>query len=198
MGASDALRAGAIAIGVVAIAPATWRIAELLPTAVQDGPDADYAWGPPHITNGVAIAIGVVGLALATMGGVVAALAIRGDRIRRGWIGVLAPLVALAAYVGVGYSVLTTPVIGANIGGGLVLLGAIPAAIGLISATIFFARRLLRRTDHRAERSARVEVGCQRSEPDREQQAGHRQDHGDDDHGDDDDGRGGLSESGSA
>jgi len=198
MGASDALRAGAIAVGVVAIAPATWRIAELLPTAVQDGPDADYAWGPPHITNGWAIAIGVVGLALATMGGVVAALAIRGDRIRRGWIGVLAPLVALAAYVGVGYSVLTTPVIGANIGGGLVLLGAIPAAIGLISATIFFARRLLRRTDHRAERSARIEVGCQRSEPDREHQAGHRQDHREDNHADDDDRRGGLPESGSA
>lgn len=53
-------------------------------------------------------------------------------RFLRRWSTVVAPLMAVGAICGGGWAVMTAPVIGANIGAGLVLLGAPPLVLALV------------------------------------------------------------------
>jgi hypothetical protein len=94
------------------------------------GTDLDYMMRPPMLSS-TQESIVLVASTLALVTGVVVLVAVQASGTAR------PPLLALtaiaAAYtgaVGLGYRIMTAGVIGANIGGGLVLLASVPATAG--------------------------------------------------------------------
>jgi hypothetical protein len=101
--------------------------------------ELDYAFQPWDIGDGVAAVAGGLALALAVAG---AAVLVRGSL--RGvmdlrWWGVLGPLVVLGLMAGVGWRILTAGSIGANIGGGLLIIFGTPVAAGLLLWSLAWA-----------------------------------------------------------
>jgi hypothetical protein len=141
-------RAAFLAIALAAVAPAVWWLATLIPDSVGADSDPDYMLQPLNLATGVAPIVGIGSLILVAAGLAVLAHAIRSGTLRGGWIGVLAPLAACAAYTGAAYSVMTAPVIGANIGGGLAAIGALPFGIAMATVSAVLGRRLARDTHH--------------------------------------------------
>ena len=136
-------------MGLVAASPgATWFWAGRLSEPELNPAVADYAWRPWRALLEHESLVGAVstGVALA------AALALIAMRRRvGGWAAapVLATTLALAvlgAWAGVGYRVITAPVVGANIGAGLVIL-ATPAlvVVELVAVAVWRSRRRQRR-----------------------------------------------------
>jgi hypothetical protein len=74
----------------------------------------------------------ILGVALMVAAAAAASLlrsARRGATVR---LGVVAPLVGIGVAIGAGYAVVTAPVIGANIGGGMVMMG-LPVAVVVLA-----------------------------------------------------------------
>jgi len=122
----SALEGVVVGVGVVAVAPLTWWVAGAIPDEipVDRRRYADYAVRPPSLSESQTLAIGLVSL-VAVLGGLAVLIdGVGSGRIRREWLGVLAPCAAVAAYLGVGYRIATMAVHGANIGFGLMVLGS--------------------------------------------------------------------------
>ena len=129
-----------LTIAGVAAAPAAWWVTGLIPESV-DPQGADYYLEPLSLAPGVEVAIGVVAT-LVTLAGMAALwqrVSTRQWSAR--WVGVLGPTFAIAAYVGAGYRVFTAPTIGANIGAGLVVFGAVPLLLAAVVCVVLSARR---------------------------------------------------------
>ena len=136
----DQLRATALFVSVPALAIATaWWIGDLSETLV----DPDFMFRPMDLSPGTSRAVGLVATAICIAGLVAAVQLTRSDGGGRRLVAVLLPLLALAAYLGLGYRITTAGVTGANIGGGLFMLTSfvvLPLAIGA-SVAIWWVTR---------------------------------------------------------
>ncbi|MFD5158826.1 hypothetical protein ACFWMJ_12245 [Streptomyces hawaiiensis] len=131
------MAAGAALVGGVPVA--AWG---LMGQQNHDGLPAgelDYAFQPWDIGDGVAAVAGGLALVLAAAGAaVLVRSSLRGAMDRRWW-GVLGPLVVLGLMAGVGWRILTSGVIGANIGAGLLIIFGTPIAAGLLLWSLAWA-----------------------------------------------------------
>lgn len=132
-----------IASGAIALAPAVWWVAGAVPSGVD--PDrADYLMQPPQLGTVAVAAIGIGATALVLVATPMLWRAVHTGRARRHWLQIVGAVALFAGYLGLTYRFVTTPVIGANIGGGLMILGILPIAVGL-ATWIFIAFRDMRR-----------------------------------------------------
>lgn len=137
------IRSIAIGAAIAAMAPLSWWVGGLPPDQVTAASDPDYMFHPVDLATGVEPAIGVVSLVIvAAVVRLLIVSARRGTRFDR-WR-VFIPLAAISAYAGLTYRTVTMPVIGANIGGGLMILGAVPFTVALLTLA-FIAERNVRR-----------------------------------------------------
>lgn len=130
-GEARAIVGSALVAGVLAAAPAVWWLAGLLPDEDLDGAPPDHAITPPEIGATAELVIGLVAVVVLAAGAVALDRGTRGGLLSRGWARVAAAAALAAGYVGFTYRVGTEPVIGANIGYGMLMLGAIPLLVGL-------------------------------------------------------------------
>lgn len=140
---------------VLAAPLATWWLVgpnpgseiEAGPTVPTNTADFDYMFHPPSIDPAVERAVG----GGATVAVLVAAIALvftaRSGRIDRRWWLPIVGLVAAGAFAGFGERVVTAAVIGANIGGGLVILFGAPLALALVLGSLVRAIHVLTTTD---------------------------------------------------
>lgn len=140
---------------VLAAPLATWWLVgpnpdseiEAGPTVPTNTADFDYMFHPPSSDPAVERAVG----GGATVAVLVAAIALvftaRSGRIDRRWWLPIVGLVAAGAIAGFGERVVTAAVIGANIGGGLVILFGAPLALALVLGSLVRAIHVLTTTD---------------------------------------------------
>ena len=135
-----------IAAGIVAVAPAVWGLAELAPDSVGADTPPDYLVRPLGLSTAArtTITIGAASLAVATALAFVRAR--RRQDVRSEWVGVIVPLAAVSGAAGLVYSVVTEPVIGANIGGGLAVMAGVPFAVAMVTLAGWRAVRARRTT----------------------------------------------------
>jgi uncharacterized membrane protein YfcA len=131
-----------VGLGLAATTPLSWWIGGLVPDEVRPQDNPDYMWHPIKLSSGVETAIGLGSMVIVGVAILRFYRAIRRHTLRREWFGVIAPLAAIAAYAGFAYRAATMPVIGANIGGGLMILGAGPFVVTMVAVSAIFARRL--------------------------------------------------------
>ncbi len=145
MAKPGALERIVVGVGVVAVTPLTWWVAGSIPDEIPADRRqyADYAVRPPNLSGSQTLAIGLVSL-VAVLGGLAVLLdSLSAGRIRREWLGVLAPCAAVAAYLGFGYRIATAAVHGANIGFGLMVLGSFAIVPVLGGIALVNVRRLM-------------------------------------------------------
>jgi hypothetical protein len=122
-----------------------WMVGDRTTTAV---PDPDYLIHPPSTGATAERRIG----ASAVLLGLVTASALLGatwrGRFPAKWWGVLVPLLVAGAFCGAGWRVITAGVVGANIGGGLLLVSGVPIVVTLIGVAIVVAWSLRRQRRH--------------------------------------------------
>ncbi len=128
-----------ILAGAVATAPFTWWVLGMM-THFSDAASPDYLVQPLDMSEGTELLIGLSAMVLASAGGFLIAWSIRSHRWSIRWAGVLGPVFAAFGYAGATYRVITAPVTGANIGGGILILAAGPVALVLLGLLIVFAR----------------------------------------------------------
>ena len=105
--------------------------------------DPDYLIHPPHVDAATETAMGLVSLGIWVAALVVFVIACRGARLQRGWWLVLGSLLTAGAIVGWGERGVTMGVVGANIGGGIVLYAGTPIVVGLVGfAAVVAAKQL--------------------------------------------------------
>jgi hypothetical protein len=132
-------RAGVVvATALLAFAAAgiAWSIGDAL---ANDITDPDYMLEPSEtLVDNRWLILGVT--VVVAVGCVVALvrLASRGATVN---FGVVAPVVGIGVAIGGGYAVVTAPVIGANIGGGMVMMGLPILVVFLVIAAVKAARR---------------------------------------------------------
>jgi hypothetical protein len=128
-----------VAVGTLVLAtPAvTWWV---LGDLSEDVPDPDYMYRPPRLTDGQELAIGIAGTAVALASLVVVIGALRRRVVTPGEVMSAVPLVLAAAFCGFAWRVVTAGVIGANIGGGMVLLVGPFVLLGLAGWSFFWWR----------------------------------------------------------
>lgn len=123
-----------VVAGVVATAPGAWWVGHALNNSEGAVPadQADYLWRPLSLSTATSAAVGLGALVL--VGGALAVLVrqVRSGRWRTGWLQVAAASAMLCSYAGLLVAVATAPVIGANIGAGMMLLGAAPVGLGAV------------------------------------------------------------------
>ncbi len=134
-----------VVVAAVAAFPATWWTLGRVDHSGDWIVDPDYAIRPPIIDRTLAHAIGAGSAVLVCVGvGVLVSMV-----VMRRWppcaLAAAAIAIAPAGYGGMAGHMLTAPVIGANIGAGLVALGAGPLGLVLLVATVF-TRRACRRS----------------------------------------------------
>lgn len=109
--------------------------------------EADYAYGPWPVPDGVVTAVGVAGLVVALVAAALLVRALATGRLRR--LPGIAILVSapLPLMFGAWWGIATAPVIGANIGVGLAAFLFVPVGLILLvaSAALVLADRLRRR-----------------------------------------------------
>jgi hypothetical protein len=137
-----ALRAAVVALGIVAVGPLTWWLAQALPDTVAADQYADYMWDPPQLSWAQILGIGLISAVGVLAAGFAMADGIRSRTLRREWLWIVLPLAGLAGYVGLTYAIATEPVIGANIGGGLLVLGGVAVVPAMVGASLWFVRQL--------------------------------------------------------
>ena len=96
--------------------------------------DLDYMVRPVQLAPLVEAVIGGVAVVLVVASAAVLGHALYRGRVRRAWSATVIPLCAAGAVVGAGWRVVTAGGIGANIGGGLVVLFGGPLVVALIVA----------------------------------------------------------------
>lgn len=120
------------AAGLVLATPlASWWVMDVIATSEQLL-DPDYAFRPIQIDPTTKLLIGVMAVTVVVTAAFALVLTDPDWRFVRRWWTVVAPLLAVGAICGGGWAVMTAPVIGANIGAGLVLLGAPPLVLALL------------------------------------------------------------------
>lgn len=107
-----------------------WVVGDLSGTAIDD---PDFLYRPLDLAPATEdlVGAGATLLVLATATALAVGVARHEVDLRRWW-SVLVPLLAAGALAGTGWRVVTAGVIGANIGGGLVLLFVAPIVLGLV------------------------------------------------------------------
>lgn len=127
-----------LTITAVAAAPGVWWILDrILPSGV----DIDAGVEPPAVDPDVAPAIGITSSAIVLVVAVLVSQRLA-TRAWPAWFGVvLGCAVAAGSYAGLFAHVVTRPTIGANIGAGLLLLGAAPVAVALLLVGLHAWRR---------------------------------------------------------
>ncbi len=122
--------------------PACWWVLGRLDGSGAGIVDPDYAVQPPEIDATLAHLIGAGSTTIA----VVTLAALLASVLRRRWrpcvAGIFLPMAAGFGYAGMAAHVATAPVVGANIGAGLMLLGAVPLGIVLVVVAGISTRRL--------------------------------------------------------
>ncbi len=108
-------------------------------------PDPDYMWRPLQIASGVKLLLGLLATFLAVGVGLLLRRFFKQGELSRTWLAVFVATGAIAAYCGFVYVVATTPVVGANIGGGIVVLFAGPFILATVIVAVV-AVRMGRRT----------------------------------------------------
>ncbi|MBI2711172.1 MAG: hypothetical protein HYX34_15995 [Actinobacteria bacterium] len=96
----------------------------------------DYMVRPPVVDPGVERAVGIAGLVLGAASLAVVVRALRRHVLHRGWSAVVVYVVLSGIALGFGARVITAGVIGANIGGGMLMLVLPPALIGGLVLTV--------------------------------------------------------------
>ena len=104
-----------------------------------DPTDADYLWRSNQVLIDNEAAIGRASLAVGLLSAFTLALLYSRDRIKGHTLAQVGVLSAFALWLGALYRVVTAGVIGANIGGGMMLLGTPVVAIATI-ALVFIIR----------------------------------------------------------
>lgn len=104
-----------------------------------DPTDADYLWRSNQVLIDNEAAIGRASLAVGLLSAFTLALLYSRDRIKGHTLAQVGVLSAFAVWLGALYRVVTAGVIGANIGGGMMLLGTPVVAIATI-ALVFIIR----------------------------------------------------------
>jgi len=124
--------------GVIACAPLAAWISGFVSTSKVDDIGADYMMRPLGWSTAARTTVGVLSLVIVAT----AALVVFLTRSKSTLIapGVLAPLAAGSAFLGVTYHVVTAPVIGANIGGGLIVMLGVPMVAALVIIAVSQAR----------------------------------------------------------
>lgn len=102
---------------------------------------------PPSISADAALALGIVATVLLVASVVALLVASRRRAFDPGWWSVLLPLMGAGVIAGFSGRVITAGVIGANIGGGLVILFGVPIVLALIGWAGVRAGSLTRRRD---------------------------------------------------
>ena len=148
------------AAGLLMATPvATWRLAGPNPgNEIGSDPtlrpdDYDYLFHPPEIDPTLERVVGIVAFIVLFSALITLVFAHRTGRLDRRW---WAPILALAlagAIVGAGERVTTAAVVGANIGGGMVLLFGVPIVLVLILGSAIRMGHLLRTTRIAEDRS---------------------------------------------
>jgi hypothetical protein len=143
-----AARSIVVAVGLVALAPLSWRLVAALDdmtshVSASDRPD--YMVRPLRLSGEATGGIALVSATTVIIATSLLVTAVRRGTIPRQWYGIVAPIAAIAVYAGVTYAEMTAAVIGANIGAGLFLLGAAPFAAGMLALEVSWLVRLRRR-----------------------------------------------------
>lgn len=147
------------ALGMVVSAPvASWWLSEVFlvePESVPAGDaEPDVLVAPLPLGGTAEQVVGWVALAVAVGSTALVVLAVRRGALDRRWVSVLAALAGIGGLAGIGWSWITVPTIGANIGAGLYVIVAAPVAAGLALWAAWRTRRLLAAADasvaHRA------------------------------------------------
>lgn len=136
--------------GLGAMVPAVWWLAWPLG---QNGGGDDRMFVPPARVEAAEHVIGAC--AVLAVGAAVRLLhaLVTSGRLRMIWIDVLTPLAFAAAYAGLTYRIATAPVSGANIGGALMVVAAVPITIMCLGvATWALSGALPRKRFRRAPR----------------------------------------------
>ncbi|HEX2782751.1 MAG TPA: hypothetical protein VHN36_04140, partial [Ilumatobacteraceae bacterium] len=120
-----------IGAGITSIAPAVWWIGGLIPSDVA-AENADYLVHPLRLPPFVEPAIGLLAVLLAGFAARELHRRVRGGELRFEWWQVAAALAAISAFGGLTYRIVTAPVIGANIGGGILIIFALPFSVGML------------------------------------------------------------------
>ena len=145
-----------VPLAILAVAPATWWVST--PVIGRASGD-DRMFVPPGWLVVVEHAVGASAVMLVAAGVRMFVAQVEAGVLRRGWLQVLAPVGAAFAYFGATYRIAITPVSGANIGGGVLILGIGPVILACSIAAMVGLLELRRGapTDHgrrhRAERS---------------------------------------------
>ncbi|WP_285556362.1 hypothetical protein [Actinoplanes regularis] len=142
MKSAAAIRASAIGLVLAVPVAAWWLIGD--PTPVGDGIEYDYAYRAVSFGATADRAIGVLACVAVVSAVALLAWATVTRRLRPGWWLVLAPLVVAGLLVSVVGRVMTEGVIGANIGGGLMMLAGGPVLAILLASAALVAWRLNR------------------------------------------------------
>ena len=121
-----------IGAGIVSLAPAVWWISGLIPSDVT-ADTADYLVHPLRLPFLVEPAIGLLCVLLTGRAARELHRGVRDGEFRSEWWQVAAALGAIAAFGGFTYRIVTAPVIGANIGGGALILFALPLSVGMLT-----------------------------------------------------------------
>jgi len=137
-----ALLAPVVALGIAAVGPLTWWLVQALPDEVPANQYADYLWVAPELSGTQVLGVGLMSIVAVLSAGFVMADGIRSRTLRHEWLWIVLPLVGLAGYAGLTYAVATAPVIGANIGAGLLILGSVVVVPAMVGASLWFVRQL--------------------------------------------------------
>ncbi len=127
---------------VLATPAATWWVVgpnpgnELGSDPASGADDYDYLFQPPTIDPGLERAVGIGSILAVVCGAGLVARGIRNGRLDSRWLPAILMLTVAGVIMGAGGRVLTAAVVGANIGGGFVLLFGTPVVIALVIAGV--------------------------------------------------------------
>ncbi len=115
----------------VLLSPITtwWIVGDM---SYQGDPDLDYMFKPLPLTRGQQVAIGATATILSVAALVTLVAGYRQGVVRRADLRVALPALLVGAYCGVGWRVVTAGVIGANIGGALLVMSTPFFVLGMI------------------------------------------------------------------
>jgi hypothetical protein len=134
----------AVVAGLVALPLATaWVVGDQSSPGFAEY-ELDYIYRPFEFSP----ALGWASVAIVLASGILSALAFRQGVLRRAWLPVVLMLAGLGVVLGYGFRVVTAGVIGANIGGAMLLLFGLPVlavyVVVIIVKSIFVYRKLHR------------------------------------------------------